>query len=161
MNVENVAYRQPNSNQCFVCGIKNAFGLQLTFYDNGLDEVWTEYTVPEYFQGYPGVAHGGVVAAMLDETCSRTAMIADNNHFMMTAKMDIKYRCPVPVNQTLRILGRLTKSRGRVLQAEGFIYLAGDIIAAQSLVTLVDIPESILDGSKFKELGWEIIDDGD
>jgi len=133
----------------------------LTFYDNGIDEVWTEYTIPEYFQGYPGVAHGGVVAAMLDETCSRTAMIADSNHCMMTAKLDIKYRCPVPVSYPLRVVGRLTKSRGRVLQAEGFIYLTGDTIAAQSLVTLVDMPGSILDESTYKELGWEIADDGD
>lgn len=144
-----MAYRQPNSNQCFVCGVKNSSGLQLTFYDNGIDEVWTEYTIPEYFQGYPGVAHGGVVAAMLDETCSTTA------------KLDIKYRCPVPVSYPLRVVGRLTKSRGRVLQAEGFIYLTGDTIAAQSLVTLVDMPGSILDESTYKELGWEIADDGD
>jgi hypothetical protein len=47
------------------------------------------------------------------------------------------------------------------LQAEGFIYLNDDTIAAQSSVTLVDLPESILDESKFKELGWEIIGDGD
>ena len=87
----------------------------MTLYDNGIDEVWTEYTIPEYVQGYTGVAHGGVVAAMLDETCSRTALIADNNHFMMTAKLDIKYRCPVPVSYPLRVVGRLTKSRGRVL----------------------------------------------
>ena len=51
--------------------------------------------------------------------------------------------------------------RGRVLQAEGFIYLTGDTIAAQSLVTLVDIPGSILDESTYQELGWEIVDDGD
>ncbi len=161
MNEEHVAYRQPNSNQCFVCGMKNAFGLQLTFYDNGHDQVWTQYTIPEYLQGYPGVTHGGVKGAMLDEVCSRTAMIADNNHFMMTAKLDIKYSCPVPVNQSLRVAGRLIKSRDRVLQAEGFIYLNDDTIAAQSSVTLVDLPESILDESKFKELGWEIIGDGD
>ena len=71
MNEEHVAYRQPNSNQCFVCGMKNAFGLQLTFYDNGHDQVWTEYTIPEYLQGYPGVTHGGVIAAMLHVPHSR------------------------------------------------------------------------------------------
>ena len=109
MSVEKVAYRQSNSNLCFVCGVKNSSGLQLTFYDNGLDEVWTEYTIPEYFQGYPGVAHGGVVAAMLDETCSRTAMIAENNYFMMTAKLDIKYRCPVPVKHPLRVVRKTDK----------------------------------------------------
>ena len=58
--------------------------------------------------------------------------------------------------------------RGRVLQVEGFIYLTGDTIAAQSLVTLVGIPGSILDESRsildestYQELGWEIVDDGE
>ena len=130
-----------------------------SFYDNGIDKVWTEYVIPEHFQGYPGVAHGGVIAAMLDEVCSRTAMIADSDHFMMTAKLDIKYRCPVPVGHPLNITGRLTKSRDKILQAEGYIYLNEDTIAAQASVTLVDIPESTLDESKLQELGWEVISD--
>ncbi len=157
--MEEMTYQQPNSRHCFVCGIQNPFGLQLKFYDNGIDKVWTEYIIPEYFQGYPGVAHGGVIAAMLDEVCSRTAMISDSNHFMITAKMDIKYRCPVPVDHLLRIVGKLTKSRDRILQAEGYIYLDDETIAAQSSVTLVDIPEATLDESKLQELGWELISD--
>jgi acyl-coenzyme A thioesterase PaaI-like protein len=139
--------------------MQNSFGLQLKFYDNGIDKVWTEYVIPEHFQGYPGVAHGGVIAAMLDEVCSRTAMISDSNHFMMTAKLDIKYRCPVPVDQLLRIMGKLTKSHDRILQAEGYIYLDDETIAAQASVTLVDIPESTLDESKLQQLGWELISD--
>ena len=157
--MEKITYQQPNSRHCFVCGIQNSFGLQLKFYDNGIDKVWTEYTIPEHFQGYPGVAHGGVIAAMLDEVCSRTAMSSDSNHFMMTAKMDIKYRCPVPVDHLLRIIGKLTKSRDRILQAEGYIYLDDETIAAQSSVILVDIPEATLDESKLQELGWEMISD--
>ena len=96
---------------------------------------------------------------MLDEVCSRTAMIADSDHFMMTAKLDIKYRCPVPVGHPLNITGRLTKSRDKILQAEGYIYLNEDTIAAQASVTLVDIPESTLDESKLQQLGWEVISD--
>ena len=157
--MENTTYQQPNSRHCFVCGVQNSFGLQLKFYDNGIDKVWTEYVIPEHFQCYPGVAHGGVIAAMLDEVCSRTAMIADSDHFMMTAKLDIKYRCPVPVGHPLNITGRLTKSRDKILQAEGYIYLSEDTIAAQASVTLVDIPESTLDESKLQELGWEVISD--
>ena len=157
--MEKTTYQQPNSRYCFVCGVQNSFGLQLKFYDNGIDKVWTEYVIPEHFQGYPGVAHGGVIAAMLDEVCSRTAMIADSEHFMMTAKLDIKYRCPVPVGHPLNITGRLTKARDKILQTEGYIYLNEDTIAAQASVTLVDIPESTLDESKLEELGWEVISD--
>ena len=57
--------RQPNSHHCFVCGLQNPFGLQLHFYDNGEDEVRCEYSIPDRYQGYPGIAHGGIVAAIL------------------------------------------------------------------------------------------------
>ena len=44
-----------------LCGINNPYGLHLAFFDNGVDQVGCDYTKPDYYQGYPGVAHGGVV----------------------------------------------------------------------------------------------------
>ena len=69
--------KQPNSNHCFVCGRNNPYGLHLKFYESSPGEVIVEYTVPEQFQGYPGVVHGGVVAAILDEVTGRTQMGGD------------------------------------------------------------------------------------
>ncbi|MCP4428707.1 MAG: hypothetical protein GY803_29830, partial [Chloroflexi bacterium] len=83
-------YRQPNSDYCFVCGRKNPHGLYMTFYDDGENEVVSEYTVAEAYQGYPGVVHGGIVAAMLDEVVARVSMIGDHHHFMMSVKLEVK-----------------------------------------------------------------------
>ncbi len=66
--------KQPTSNYCFVCGRKNPRGLYMAFYDNGRDEVYAEYTIPEDYQGYPGIVHGGVQAAILDVDHSRTVI---------------------------------------------------------------------------------------
>ena len=60
-------YPQPNSDTCFICGRSNPVGLQMTFFDNGVDEVYAEHTVPDLYQSYPGLVHGGIVTAMLDE----------------------------------------------------------------------------------------------
>nr|MBN1229255.1 PaaI family thioesterase [Anaerolineae bacterium] len=87
---------QPNSKYCFVCGLESPVGLKLRFTDNGVDAVRAIHMVPDKFQGYPGVVHGGVVAAMLDETGGRAVMIGNPNRFFMTAKMEIRYRQPVP-----------------------------------------------------------------
>lgn len=57
--------KQPNSEMCFVCGRKNPVGLYMRFHDNGETEVVSKFTVPEHYQGYPGIVHGGVLAAML------------------------------------------------------------------------------------------------
>src|SRR5690349_19413206 len=109
--------RQPNSKHCFVCGLENDFGLKLRFDDNGVDEVVSHTTVARRYQGYPGVVHGGIIAAMLDETTARTAMIVDHNRFMMTGRMDIKYRKPVPVETPLTLIGRMVRDRKRMAEA--------------------------------------------
>ena len=57
--------KQPNSDHCFVCGRRNPHGLYMTFYDNARDEVCSTYSVPDEYQSYPGIVHGGVIAAML------------------------------------------------------------------------------------------------
>ena len=57
----------PNSRHCFVCGLENSYGLKLAFYKDGPDKVICNYTVPHYYEGYPGVVHGGIVTSILDE----------------------------------------------------------------------------------------------
>jgi acyl-coenzyme A thioesterase PaaI-like protein len=152
--------KQPNSNDCFVCGLKNPFGLKLAFYDNGSDEVRCEYSIPAEYQGYPGVAHGGVVAAILDEAVGRTAMIDDPMHFMMTAKMELKYRQPVPLETLLTITGRRIKLRGRLAQARGEMRLPDGTLAVEANLTLVDIPDEFtLDDTVAEQLGWQVYPD--
>ena len=98
--------KQPNSKHCFVCGLDNPHGLQLTFYEHAGGEVVAEISVPARFQGYPGVVHGGIVAAILDEVAMRSAMVDDHLRFMVTAKMTLRYRKAIPVEQPLRLVGR-------------------------------------------------------
>lgn len=148
--------RQPNSDFCFVCGRNNPRGLYMTFFDNGHDEVNSEYTVPEYYQGYPGIVHGGVVAAMLDEVVARVAMIGDHHHFMMSVRLDIKYRHPVPTATPLRLVGRIVRLRGRLGKAMGEIILPDGTVAAESAITLADIPAEFLVNANLEALGWRV-----
>ncbi len=149
--------KQPNSHNCFACGLENPYGLQLTFHDNGRDEVTCEYTVPEHFNGYPGVAHGGIVAAMLDEVVIRTAMIADPNRFMMTATIELKYRQPVPTGVPLRLTGRMIRDRGRVARAAGELRLPDGSIAVEAEIVMADLPDGHLTDEKMLErLGWKV-----
>tara|TARA_B100000945_G_scaffold321230_1_gene334624 strand:+ start:3312 stop:3791 length:480 start_codon:yes stop_codon:yes gene_type:complete len=152
-------YKQPNSDNCFVCGIDNHIGLKLSFYDNGIDEVWTHCNFPADYQGYPGIVHGGIISSVLDEVCSRTAMIGDSNRFMMTVKLNIKYRLPVPVENDLRVMGKIIQLSSSRLKADGYIYLDNGKICAEAFATLVNVPQSIIHSSEFKELGWRINDD--
>lgn len=148
--------RQPNSNDCFVCGRNNPHGLCMTFYDNGKDEVYAEYTVPPSFQGYPGIVHGGVVAAMLDEAVARVAMITDHHHFMMSVRLEIKYRQPVPTETPLRVIGRIVRLRGRLGRAQGEVRLPEGTVAAEASMTLADVPPELLAQANLDALGWYV-----
>ena len=148
--------KQPNSDHCFICGRKNPHGLYMTFYDNGANEVISEYTVSDNYQSYPGIVHGGIIASMLDEAVGRVAMIGDHHHFMMTVRLEVKYRRPVPTETPIRIIGRIVKLDGRRGKAVGEIILPDGTVAAQSAMTLADMPAAMFVGVNLDELGWRI-----
>ena len=151
--------RQPNSRHCFVCGLESEVGLKLRFSDNGTDEVHASYTVAQKYQGYPGVVHGGIVAAMLDEIGGRTTMAGDRERFMMTAKLEIRYRKPVPVETPLTLIGRLLKDQGRLAIAHSRILLPDGTIAAEAEVTLAQIPKEYVPDASLEALGWRVYSD--
>jgi uncharacterized protein (TIGR00369 family) len=153
--------KQPNSRHCFVCGVDNPNGLQLEFYATGPGEVTAECTVPDHFQGYPGVVHGGVVAAMLDETCGRAHMTgpSDQTRFMFTARLDIRYRKNVPIGQPLRLVGHAGKSKRRAAKATGEIYGPRGQLLAEAKAVLVNVDEAALTEIDLESLGWKVYDD--
>jgi acyl-coenzyme A thioesterase PaaI-like protein len=151
---------QPNSRHCFVCGLANPIGLQLRFFDTGMGEVTAEYTVPDHFQGYPGIVHGGIVAAMLDEVTARAQMSGDPPRFMYTARLEIKYRKNVPVGQPLRLVGQACNSRGKTATSKGKIYGPDRELLAEAQALLIDVPQDVVSGVDLEALGWRVYEDG-
>ncbi len=151
--------RQPNSRHCFICGLGNPFGLQLRFDITAPGEVTTCYTVPERYQGFPGIVHGGIVAAMLDEVCGRAHMGIEPPRFMYTARLEIRYRKNVPVGQPLRIIGRTVKSKSRTATATGAIYGPDGELLAEADALLVDVPADYRESADPEALGWKVYEE--
>jgi uncharacterized protein (TIGR00369 family) len=124
---------------CFGCGLRNDVGLQLVFRLEG-NEVVTEFTPDVRFQGFPGVVHGGILATLLDETLSRTATV--EGRWMMTGRLEIRYRRAALLGQALRVTARTLSSRSRMVQAEGEIRLADEpeTIVADAKGTFLPLP---------------------
>ena len=62
-------------------------------------------------QGGPGIAHGGIVAAALDEACG---LLATWHRFpTVTARFSVRYRRPAAINRPLGISARVVAERGR------------------------------------------------
>lgn len=149
---------QPNSQHCFVCGLNNPFGLKLRFYQTGPGEVTTNFTAPEHYQGYPGVVHGGIVAAVLDEVVGRAIMATDPSasRFMFTARLTLRYRKNVPIGQPLRVVGRIDQDKRLRATAKGKIYDAEDQVLAEAEGLLVNMPEGAYEDVDLASLGWRV-----
>lgn len=151
--------KQANSKRCFVCGVENQFGLKIKFYETEPGQVSAETTVPEQFQGYGGIVHGGIVAAILDEVSGRSMIRGEPPRFMVTAKLEVRYRKPVPVGKRLLLEGRAKEDSGRVAVVTGAIYDENHVLLAEAEAVLVDIPKQILDESGLGPDDWKVYPD--
>jgi acyl-coenzyme A thioesterase PaaI-like protein len=151
--------KQPNSKNCFVCGVANHHGLQLAFYNDESGTVYAEVTVPDQFQGYPGTVHGGIVAAMLDEVATRAAMVSDPNNFKVTARMTLRYRKKVPTGEPLQMIGWMKREGSRASKATGEIRLPDGSLGAEVEALMVNYPEPFAEGDKLERFGWKVYPD--
>lgn len=154
--------KQPNSRHCFICGIENPVGLHLHIYEVEPGVVEAQYIAPDHFQGYPGVLHGGIVAALIDEVSGRAQMGSDamDPRFMFTGKLEVKYRQNVPIGKLLKIVGKAVKSRRTTAEAWGGIYDAeSDELLAEGTTLLIDVPKDQFNKSGLEKLGWKVYPD--
>lgn len=152
--------KQPNSKMCFICGLENPIGLHLHMYETEPGVVETTYTAPGHFQGYPGVLHGGIVSAIIDEIAGRSHMGSDPNdpRFMFTAKLEVKYRKNVPTGKPLKIIGKAGRSKSRSAEAWAGIYdQETNELLAEGNVLLINVPEDQFDTTRLNELGWKVV----
>jgi acyl-coenzyme A thioesterase PaaI-like protein len=112
-----------DSRGCLICGRDNPIGLHMTWQGDG-DPAWATVVLPSTYEGFSGVAHGGVVTALLDEAMwyaiHRTVGLVT-----MTAAMDTRFRRPVPVMAPLYVSGRCLRTRHGLTEAMAEIR-AGD-----------------------------------
>ena len=132
--------QQPDSNACFVCGKQNPSGLKLDFHE--IDgRVETSYTPTLQHQGWPGYVHGGILYSILDETLGRVGFTI--NAWTMSGRVEIRYREPAPIDQTLRVVGTLVRDRGRALEVQGFAQLPDGRIVAEATGLYMRISDAI------------------
>jgi acyl-coenzyme A thioesterase PaaI-like protein len=153
-----VLEKQPGSRNCFICGRENPVGLKLDFYTVAPGKVRADLLIPAKFEGYPGIVHGGIVAAILDE-CGGRAQMTSPGRFMVTAQLNVRYRLKVPSATALVVIGEAGDRRGRVSYARSEIQDMAGVVLAEAELVLVDIPDSQLEDIDLKALGWRVYPD--
>ncbi|MEV6130397.1 PaaI family thioesterase [Streptomyces violaceusniger] len=96
--------------QCFGCGGQPG-GLGLIARAGEGVSVTAEFTVRPGHQGAPGLAHGGVLAAALDETLGALNWL--QRAITVTGRLETDFVRPVPVGTELHLEARVTAVHGR------------------------------------------------
>jgi uncharacterized protein (TIGR00369 family) len=122
---------------CFGCGAANPHGLHLSF-TAGADRVRAKFTPLLVHQGYEHVVHGGIISTLLDEAMAWA--VAAAGIWAVTGEMQVRFRRPLHVGETVAIHGAVTDIRTRAISALGQVVREADgqiIATATSLFVRV------------------------
>ena len=85
--------------RCFVCGVENPHGLKIKVKQAGDHRVKVEFTAEDRYRGWSDYLHGGVLTLIFDEMLGWLSRYL--GHDAMTARLEVRYRKPVPLGSRL------------------------------------------------------------
>jgi acyl-coenzyme A thioesterase PaaI-like protein len=130
----------PHYARCFGCGGDHPTGLHLEAVTAEGLTVAARFTVTDVHQGAPGLAHGGVLAAAMDEALGMVVWLLRKPY--VTGRLETDYLRPVPVGATLHIRTRCTGVSGRkaYLEAEAHVGAPDGPVAVRGAALFVEVP---------------------
>ncbi|MBN2002752.1 MAG: PaaI family thioesterase [Anaerolineae bacterium] len=149
---------QPTSRMCFICGRENPVGLHLQFYEDVENQrLITPITLSDQYQSYPGIAHGGILATILDEVSGRSLNIGrDDEQFWVTAKLEMRYRRPTPTETPLTAVGWVVKRRETAAEVAGEIRLPDGTVTAEIRALIICPPPDALQSWRDEQQHWRV-----
>ncbi len=156
---QKVIAKQHNSKMCFVCGLQNSFGLKASFFEVEGEQLVALFTPCEQHQGYPDRLHGGLAATILDETIGRAININQNEIWGVTVEFKVRYRKPVPLEQELKAVGRITSQNRRFFEGTGEILLPNGEVAVEGYGKYIKLPLEEIADFDYEEQDWKAVPD--
>ena len=126
-----------DNHRCFVCGKHNPDGLHLDFEPEGVSGVRTTCVIPERFQGFAGIAHGGILATILDECMVNTLWLRGIT--AVTARLEIRLRRPVGVGERLTFRAEVLRESARGFNLTSRAELDDGTVVADGQALLVKV----------------------
>ncbi|MBI5464824.1 MAG: PaaI family thioesterase [Ignavibacteriales bacterium] len=157
MTARLVTGKQKNSKMCFICGLKNQYGLKASFFELDNGELVCTTQPSTFHQSYPERLHGGITAALLDETIGRAIMMRHKEMFWgVTVEFSVKYKKPIPLGQELKVVGRITNENSRFFEGTGELILANGEIAATGEGKYLKMPIGKIADFNAEEQEWRV-----
>ena len=126
---------------CLVCGLNNGAGLQASVYElEGGERLAVFRPRPEH-QGYPGRLHGGLAAAILDETIGRAVNRAGRGDVWgVSVELTTRFKKPIPLEDEVRVVARITRNTSRLFEGTAEILLADGSVAVEGKGKYLKLP---------------------
>ncbi|WP_051472078.1 PaaI family thioesterase [Patulibacter minatonensis] len=127
---------RPHTATCFGCGPENPASLGLSFVRDG-DVVRADVALPPAYEGAPGLAHGGIVAAILDDISG--AIPRTLGLRAVTAKLDVEFASPVVIGRSLVTESWLEARDGRKIRIVARL-MEGERLLASARALFIEVP---------------------
>jgi len=115
---------KPKTERCYVCGPENPGGLHVPFFRDGDHGCRALYTARTEHAGWPGILHGGITFALMDEGLGWAVHFQGLNG--VTARAETRFRQPIPVGAKLVIRAWTIERRRQLMTARSEIRLDGE-----------------------------------
>ncbi len=145
---------QNNSDKCMICGLESLFSLGAKFYELQKDVLCTITSGREEHQSYPNRMHGGMITALLDETIGRAILIKEPTVWGVTTKIEVKFRKPVPLNESIKCFARIVKNTQLGFVGVGGIEDENGNLLASAEATYMKLPIETIAGES-ADFVWE------
>ncbi len=133
-----------NDDHCFVCGMKNPFGLQVKpEIEAGGALIRIVCTPAEHLQGWANILHGGILSTLLDEAITYVGISTFGQH-AVTAQLEVRFRNPAPTRVKLFVSAERIKVSRRLVEAKAEVRLTDGTLIATGTGKVVPVSESFV-----------------
>jgi uncharacterized protein (TIGR00369 family) len=136
------ALRERHHPHCLICGAHNNRGLQVPFRACEDGSVTASMTFSADLQGYRGVAHGGIVASLLD--AAMVNCLFTHDIVAMTAELVVRFMRPVAVGQPAEVRAWQQAARPPLHEMSARLP-QGKHIVARATAKFMEVPDSTAD----------------
>jgi uncharacterized protein (TIGR00369 family) len=136
VTTENAGHPEvPNGHAyCFICGDRNPRSLGLTFRPVDADTVCAEFQANPELQGYDGILHGGVIAALLD--AAMTHCLFHRGIEAITGDLHVRFLHPVSCHTLLEVRARALSMKPPLYRVEAQL-AHGPLVLARAEATFM------------------------
>ena len=125
-----------------------SMGVQFRLLEDG--RIGATFAIAEAQQGPPGYAHGGALAAVIDEAMGAASWFAGNRGLSVHLSFDYKH--PVPVGAPVSVTAQVERREGRKVFTSAAVVLPDGTVAVSGSGVYVDAPQLLAETSGFRIL---------